>query len=182
MIYTNFNFNGFNNKENANKFIVFGILLLILGLSSIFFKSLGITIISYSISAILLFFAYLNLKNINELRRYQTKSEVRPYLNLQWFLCLSALILILFPRKSQSLFSSFLGAYLLLSTLINFIKYRNSYGYRFGASKVFLTIFGAILVISPLFLSSFIVSILSFIIILIGISLISSGNKMKRYY
>ncbi len=180
MIYTNFNFNNFNKKENANKYILFGILLLVLGVSSFLFKSIGITIISYTIGATLLFFAYLNLKNINELRRYQSKEEVRPYTRVQWFLVLGAILLLLFPQRIQALFSAFVGVYILVSTLMNFLKFRNTYGYYFGVSKIIAVIFGILLVMSPLFLSRFIASILSLIIILIGFSLISSGNRMKN--
>jgi uncharacterized membrane protein len=61
------------------------------------------------------------------------------------------------------------------------IKQRNNPYYRFKASNLFLLLIGITLVVSPLFLSNFIASILSVIIILIGSYLLSTGNKLKQY-
>lgn len=64
----NFNFNNFNQKENANNFIMMGILLLLIGTLSLLFKNLGIKVLSFGLGAVCLFLAYLNLKTINELK------------------------------------------------------------------------------------------------------------------
>ncbi|EGT3730496.1 hypothetical protein ES909_15040, partial [Clostridioides difficile] len=90
-MYTNFNidFNNFNKKENAIKFMLMGVLLIILGLLCLTFKTLGIKLISWTFGIALLFFAYLNLKNINELKRYATKEEIKPSINIQWVLIIA---------------------------------------------------------------------------------------------
>ena len=72
--FFNFNFEWLNKKENAYKFIFIGISLIVLGTISLIYKRLGIKIVSWTLGVCLLFLAYFNLKNINELSRYASKN------------------------------------------------------------------------------------------------------------
>lgn len=181
MFYVNFNnFNNFDKKENANKFIMFGSLLVFLSSISFLSKDLGVSIISYTIAFLFLFFAYLNLVNINDRKRYQSKEEVRLYTLLQIFLVSMAILFIVFPTKIQAIFSTLYGVFVLYKVVVEFIKNRNNPYYRFSFFKIVSLLFGIILIISPLFLSRFIVSILSFVILIIGINMISFGRKIKK--
>ena len=179
MIYTNFNFNNFNKKEDANKFILFGALLLVLGFSSFIFSGIGIKLISYAVASILLFFIYINLKNINELRRYEPNEKVRPYVIMQGVLIVLTLILLIYPQKVQAMISYVFGGYILLNSLLEFIRNKNNPMYHFGFLKVIKIMFGFMFILSPLFLSAFISNILSLIVIFIGLSLISNGRNLK---
>ena len=175
----NINFNNIYKKENSTKFIIIGFLLLILGVISFLYKGLGIKLVSWSFGIALLFLAYLNLKNINELRRYASKSEISPFTRLQFIILVSAVLLFLFPQRIQGFISSLCGLYLIFTQINKMIKQRSNPYYRFGASNLFLLLIGITLVVSPLFLSNFIASILSVVIILIGSYLLSTGNKLN---
>lgn len=176
----NINFDSVYKKENSTKFTVMGIILLALGVISFFYKGIGIKIVSWSLSIALLFLAYLNLKNINELKRYASKSEISPFTRIQFVLLVSALLLFLFPQKIQGLISSLIGLYLIISQVSQLIKQRSNPYFKFGFSSIFSLILGFTLVFSPLFLSNFIASLLSILIILIGAYLLSTGNKLKQ--
>ncbi len=60
--------------------MLMGVLLIILGLLCLTFKTLGIKLISWTFGIALLFFAYLNLKNINELKDMLLKKKLNPLL------------------------------------------------------------------------------------------------------
>lgn len=171
-----------NKKENVNKFIISGIVLVLLSLVSIFFKELSVRLISYSVAFLLLFISYLNLLNINERRRYQSKKEVRPFIVSQVILILISVLFIIFPTKIQASISIFFGIYILIKNVFEYIRNKNNPYYKFSFSKVFSIILGATLIISPLFLSKFIISIMSFLIFLIGLTLVSFGFNIKRKY
>lgn len=177
----NINFNSIYKKENSAKFTVIGILLLALGFISFFYKGIGIKLVSWSLGVVLLFLAYLNLKNINELRRYAPKNEIAPFTRLQFIILFIAILLFIFPQRIQGLISSLFGAYLIINQIIKILKVRNNPYYKFGAVDVFMLLFGFTLVFSPLFLSKFIASMLSLLIILIGSYLLSTGNKLKYF-
>ncbi|MGL5348372.1 MAG: DUF308 domain-containing protein [Peptostreptococcaceae bacterium] len=176
----NINFDNVYKKENSNKFTVIGIILLALGVISFFYKGLGIKLVSWALSITLLFLAYLNLKNINELRRYASKNEILPFTRIQAILLISALLLFIFPHRIQGVISSLIGLYLIITQVIQLVKSRNNPYTRFGFGTIFTLIFGFTLVFSPLFLSNFIASLLSILIILIGAYLLSTGNKLKQ--
>lgn len=176
----NFNFNNFNQKKNANNFIMSGVLLLIVGTISLLFRSLGIKLLSFGLGAICLFLAYLNLKTINELKRYESKQTIRPYINIQVILIVVAILFFVFPQKIQGFFSSIFGAYLLVNQIMIFFNSRKNPYLRFNGFNGFLLICGLILIISPLFLSAFIATFLSLILVLIGFQLLSTGNKLKK--
>lgn len=176
----NFNLNNFYNRENSNKFIFIGILLLICGVYSLFNKHISINILSWAVSLLFLFIAYMNLKNINELKRYASKEEIKPYTYMQIGLLIAASIFLFFPSMVQKFISSMMGIYLLFREISSFINNKDNPYYKFGFFNVLKLIFGVILIISPFFLSNFISSIISFIIISIGLSMISTGNRIKR--
>ena len=175
----NINFNNIYKKENSTKLIMMGVLLLALGVLSFLYKGIGIKIVSWTLAISLLFAAYLNLKNINELKRYAPKNEIAPFIRIQFILSLGAILLILFPNKIQGLISSIFGIYFIFSQLLRIIKIRKNPYYKLGFWSAFKLILGFILVFSPFFLSKFIASILSMLIILLGVHLLSTGNKLR---
>lgn len=177
--FFSFNFDSLNKKENATKFMVIGYLLVVLGFFSFIYKGSAIKIVSWALALALVFIAYLNLKNINELKRYASKSEIAPYTRSQGILLIVIILLILFPVKIQSIVSFLGGAYIIYTQVSRIIKNKNNPYYRFGLGSIIMLIIGLTLVFSPLFLSRFIVSIISLIIVLIGFQLISTGNKFK---
>ena len=177
--FFNINFDGLNKKENATKFISIGLILIVLGTLSLLYKSLGIRIVSWLLSLSLLFIAYLNLKNINELARYESKEELKPYKRNQAILLLFVVLLFLFPTKIQGFISSIIGAYLVVNQLLKVIASKNNPYIRFGLSNILIFLFGITLIMSPLFLSKFISSIMSFIVIIIGVNLFAIGNRLR---
>ncbi|MGL5756863.1 MAG: DUF308 domain-containing protein [Paraclostridium sp.] len=176
----NFNFNNFNQKKNANNFIMLGILLLVVGTVSLLFKNLGIKLLSFGLGAIALFLAYLNLKVINELKRYESKEKVTPYVTREIILIAIAILFFVFPQQIQGFFSSILGAYLVANQIIFLIKSKNNPYIKFNSFNLFLLICGLILVVSPLFLSGFIATFLALILVLVGFQLLSTGNRLKK--
>lgn len=176
----NFNFNNFSQKKNANNFIMLGILLLVVGTITLLFENFGIKLLSFGLGAIALFLAYLNLKVINELKRYESKENIKPYTRREIILIVVAILFFVFPQQIQGFFSSILGAYLLVNQVMIFIKSRKNVYIKFNAFNGFLLICGIILIVSPLFLSGFIATFLALILVLIGFQLVSTGNKLKK--
>lgn len=176
-----YNFDSLNKKENYTKFLVMGYTLIVLGIFSFIYKSLGIKLVSWTLAIALLFIAYLNLKNINELRRYASKEEISPYTRTQFIILFVVLLLFLFPEKIQGFVSFLGGGYIIVSQLLKILNNKNNPYYRFGFSSIFTILIGFTLILSPLFLSRFIVSIISLIVILIGLSLVSAGNNLKSH-
>lgn len=180
--FFNINFDNIYKKENYSKFMIMGLALLFLGVFSFFNKYIGIKIISFALSALFIFFAYLNYKNnIVELKRYAPSEEIKPFRVLQFILLVSALVLILFPEKIQIFISLLCGIYIVSKQIINIIQNKNNIYYKFGFFNIISFIFGFTLIVSPLILSKFIVSILSILIIMIGFYLLSVANKIKHY-
>lgn len=175
----NLNIDNFYKKENSFKFIIMGILFLTLGMLSFLYKNLGVKIVSWTLAIALLFLAYLNLKNINELKRYAPKDEIAPFTRIQFLLFIGALLLLLFPNKIQGLISSIFGLYFLFSQFSKIFKEKNNPYYRFSIWNLLGLLLGFTLIFSPFFLSNFIASILSLLIILLGINLLSIGNRIK---
>lgn len=179
-MYNYFKFVDFNKKENANKFILIGTLLLVLGTLSILFRHIGITLVSFSIGLICLILAYFNLKTINELRRYEAKDVIRPYVIRQSVLLVAAILFFIFPQQIQGFLSSIVGAFLVVNQITKFIYTRKNPYQSFTVFNGFLLIVGLALIFSPLFLSSFIASFVALILIIIGFILLSNGNKLKK--
>lgn len=173
------NFESIYKRENYNKFIYSGILLIILGVVSFLYKGLGIKLVSWTLGIAMLLLAYLNLKSINELNRYAPKNEIAPYKRIQFLLLSIALLLFLFPQKIQGIISSAFGIYFIFTKLVKIFNGRNNPYYNFGFGDMFTLVIGLTLVLSPLFLSKFIASLLSILIILIGFYLFNTGKKLK---
>lgn len=176
----NFKFVGLNKKEDATKSLVLGVILLAVGVFCLLSNTLGVKLISYAIGAILLIFAYFNLKNINERSRYQSKQEIRPYTNIQWILLICAVTLFVFPVIMPKIFSSLLGAYVLANQLILYIRNKNNPNFVFGNMSIFLMICGVILIVSPLFLANLIAKVLALGIVLFSFYLISNYNSLRK--
>ena len=177
--FFNINFDGVNKKENATKCISIGLVLIVLGTLSLLYKNLGIKIVSWLLGLSLLFIAYLNLKNINELSRYASKEELKPHKRNQAIILFFVVLLFIFPTKIQGFISSVIGAYLVVNQLLKIAASKNNPYFRFGLSNIFAFLFGITLIISPLFLSKFISSIMSFIVIIIGLNLFTMGNRLR---
>ncbi|QJA08910.1 hypothetical protein HF520_08085 [Romboutsia sp. CE17] len=177
--FFSFNLDGLNKKENAGRFISLGLVLIILGTLSLIYKGLGIKLVSWLLGLSLLFIAYLNLKNINELARYTPKEELKPYKRNQAVLLVVIVLLFLFPTKIQSMISLVLGVYLVVSQLLKITASKNDPYFRFGLLNILIFLFGLTLIISPLFLSRFISSIMSLIVIVIGLNLFATGNRLR---
>lgn len=175
----NINLSNFYKKENSSKFTIIGICLIIIGIFSFLYKNVGITLVSYTFSALLLFLAYLNLKNINELKRYANKNDIMNLIYFQFILIPLAILLIIFPNKIQIFISSIFGVYIILSQLFKLLKNKMHSYYKSNLS-IFKIIIGLILMFSPLFLSKFIASILSLILFLFGVCFYLVGKKLKK--
>ena len=74
--------------------------------------------------------------------------------------------------------SILLGIYLLYKEARYFMKCRKYAGYTFGTWDIIKLILGLMLIISPLFFTKFLVSVLSFIAIVFGISFIVAGVRL----
>ena len=179
-MYNNFKFVDFNKRENANKFVSIGALLLVLGTISLLFRHVGIKMVSFSIGLICLVLAYFNLKVINELNRYESKEVVRPYMIRQIILIVVAILMFIFPKQIQGFLSSIAGAYLVMNQIINLISTKKNPYQSFTAFNGFLLIIGLVLILSPLFLPGFIATFVALILVLIGFNLVSIGNKLKK--
>lgn len=179
-MYNYFKFVDFSKKENASKFILIGSLLLVLGTISLLFRHVGIKLVSFSIGLICLVLAYLNLKTINELKRYESKDVIRPYMFRQILLIIASLLFFIFPQQVQGFFSAIAGAFLVMNQIIKLISSRKKPYQSFTVFNGFLLIIGLVLILSPLFLSSFIATFIAIILVFIGFNLVSNGNKLKR--
>lgn len=179
-MYNYFKFVDFNKKENSSKFIFTGALLLVLGTISLLFRHIGIKLVSFSIGFICLVLAYFNLKTINELRRYESKEIIKPYMFRQSILIVSTILFFVFPEQVQGFFSSIAGAFIVMNQVMKLIATRKNPYQTFTVFNGFLLIVGIVLILSPLFLSSFIATFIAMILVLIGFNLVSTGNKLKK--
>ena len=151
--FFNINLDGLNKKENSTKFITLGLILIVLGALSLLSKGFGIKLVSWILGLSLLFVAYLNLKNINELSRYTPKEELKPYKQSQTILLILVVLLFLFPTKIQGFISSVIGAYLLVNQLLKFITNKNNPYFRFGLWNVVVIFFGITSIFLPLYIN-----------------------------
>ena len=164
-------FLNFYDKKNYKKLIILGVILLSIGFYCISRKSVGINIFSWGIALCFLYATWLAFKEVNELNKYAVKSQV----NMMRLRCLGFLVmsilLFVFPRQVNMILSILLGIYLLYKE----IRYA---GYSFGTWDIIKVILGLMLIISPLFFTRFLVSVLSFIAIVFGISFIAAGVRL----
>lgn len=173
------NFNDFYDEKNAKKLVVLGVILLSIGFYCITRKYIGIKIFSWGLSLVFLYGAWISLKKVNELSRYASSKEINmARLNLAAYLAIT-ILLIIFPKYVNMFLSVVLGSiivYRQLSYLFQLRAYAgNSYFSMWNVIKLFM---GVALIVSPLFLSKFLVSILSFIAILFGFNFIITGVRL----
>ena len=171
-------FLNFYDKKNYKKLIIMGVILISIGFYCISRKSVGINIFSWGIALCFLYATWLAFKEVNELNKYAVKSQV----NMMRLRCLGFLVmsilLFVFPRQVNMILSILLGIYLLYKEIRYFLKCRNYAGYSFGTWDIIKVILGLMLIISPLFFTRFLVSVLSFIAIVFGISFIAAGVRL----
>ena len=68
---------------------------------------------------------------------------------------------------------------MVINQLFKISSSKNNPYFRFGLSNLMFILFGISLIVSPLLLSSFISSIISIILIIIGVNLFAKGNVLK---
>ena len=95
-------------------------------------------------------------------------------------LIIAALIFFIFPQQIQGFLSSIAGAFLVVNQILTLISSRKNPYKSFTVFNGFLLVVGLALILSPLFLSSFIASFIALILVMIGFSLLSTGNKFKK--
>ena len=171
-------FVNFYDKKNYKKLIILGVILLSIGFYCISRKSVGINIFSWGIALCFLYAAWLAFKEVNDLNKYAPKNQVNLMrLRSLTFLVL-AVLLFIFPRQVNMILLILLGIYLLYKEARYFMKCRKYAGYTFGTWDIIKLILGLMLIISPLFFTKFLVSVLSFIAIVFGISFIVAGVRL----
>lgn len=174
----NINFMDIYDRKNYKKLIILGVILLSIGFYCISRKSVGINIFSWGIALCFLYGAWLAFKEVNELNKYAPRSQV----NKMRIRCLAffvvALLLFAFPKQVNMVLSILLGAYVIYIEVKYYMSSRKYVGYTFGTWNIVKLILGILLIISPLFLTKFLVSILSFIAIFFGINFIAAGIRL----
>lgn len=178
---SNFNFSGIFDSKNSKKFIVLGVILLAIGTYCISRKNIGINVFSWGMGIAFLYGAWLSLKNLNELTRYSDKKEINKARMKCMGLFVTAILLFIFPKQVNTLLSISIGLFLLVRELQNYMNYRRFSTVYFSTSNVLKLLVGILLIVSPLFLSRFLVSILSGIVIIFGVYFIVVGiNIINR--
>lgn len=177
MIY-NFNFSNLFDKKNGKKFIILGVILLAIGTYCITKKNVGINIFSWGIGIAFVYGAWLSLRRLNELSRYADKNEIfKARLNCIG-LFIIAILLFIFPKYVNIVLSVLLGVFLVYREIVTYISYKRFSRMYFGTANLVKLLIGIALIVSPLFLSRFLVSILSSIVVIFGIYFISIGIKL----
>lgn len=177
MIYS-FNFSNMFDKKNGKKLVILGVIMLAIGVYCLTKKSVGIKVFSWGLSIIFLYGAWLNLKSLNELTRYASKIEIRnARFNLLVYFII-ALLLLVFPKYINMLLSTVLGVYLIYKEILIFLGHKRYGVSRYSIWNVLKLFIGVLLIVSPLYLSKFLVSILSIIIIIFGINFITNGIRL----
>jgi hypothetical protein len=180
MFLFNFNFDSFHRKENSLKFFLISFLLIGLGLYCLIYTRNAIKFVSWSFAVVLLFVAYFNLKNINELSRYAPKEEIRPYKQIQAIILFTCLLLFLFPIELQKFIYLALGIFLLIFNIKKNVIVESKYSYVLTGGTLYALIFSVFLIIFPLFFSKLITIIVSLLIIFIGHQFLVLSVMLKR--
>ncbi|MEG0465589.1 MAG: DUF308 domain-containing protein [Peptostreptococcus sp.] len=160
--------------------IILGVILLAVGAYCLSKKTIGVNVFSWGIGIAFLYGAWLKLKDFNELNRYADKVEVKRARNTSIILFVIALLLFIFPKYVNMALSIALGAYILYYEMSRYLKNRRYSTYYFGAWNIIKVVIGVLLILSPLFLTKFLVSILSFIAIIFGINFMTTGIKLRN--
>lgn len=179
-MFFNFNLNDLYTKENSRRFIILGVILLAIGANCISRKTMGIKIFSWGIAIAFLYGAWLCLKEVNQLRSYATKKEINRFRMFGIGLFVIAILLFIFPIEVNTILSIVLGAYIIGYEIAGYRKNRRYANYSFGTWNIVKIIIGILLIISPLFLTRFLVSILSIISMIFGINFLTAGLGMRN--
>lgn len=176
----NFNLNDFLKNKDGKKIIIMGVTLLAVGIYCSTRRNMGINIFSWGLSLVFFYGAWLSLKELNQLTKYAAKSDIRRQ-RYYLYSCLAiAILLIVWPKWVNMVASIVLGLLLLSIQIKKYLDYRRHRLPYYGLGDLVKLLVGLMLIMSPLFLSKFIVSILSFIAILIGIYFINIGIKIEN--
>ena len=168
----------FYDRNNYKKFVVLGVILLSIGFYCIFRKSVGINILSWGLALCFLYAGWLAFKEVNELNKYAQRSQVN-LMRLRFLIFLViALLLFIFPREVNMFISITTGLFLLFRELRTYLYSKKYASYNFTLWNIIKIILAILLIISPLFFTRFLVTILSFIAIVFGINFISIGIRL----
>ena len=176
----NFNLNDFYRNKDGKKIIVLGVTLLAVGIYCSTRRYMGIKIFSWGISLVFFYGAWLSLKELNQLTKYASRTEIRKQRLYLFGFLLMALLLIIFPRWINIVISVILGILLVCRQIGKYLNYRKHKISYYGAMDIIIFIVGIMMIVSPLFLSKFIVGILSAIAILFGMYFLSIGIKIEN--
>lgn len=179
-MFLNFNLNNLYNKKNSRKLIILGVILLAVGAYCLSRKTVGVNVFSWGIAIAFLYGAWLKLKDFNELSRYADKSKIKKARNISIILFIIALLLFIFPKYINMALSIALGAYILYYEMSRYLRNRRYSTYYFGTWNMLKIVIAVLLIVSPLFLTKFLVSILSFIAIIFGINFMTTGIKLRN--
>lgn len=179
-MFLNFNLNNLYNEKNSRKLIILGVILLSVGAYCLSRKTVGVSVFSWGIGIAFLYGAWLKLKEFNELNRYADRSEVKRARNSGIILLIIALLLFMFPKHVNMALSIALGVYTLFYEVFRYLRNRKYSTYYFGAWNIIKLVIAVFLIISPLFLTKFLVGILSFISIIFGINFMTTGIKLRN--
>ncbi|WAW14002.1 DUF308 domain-containing protein [Peptostreptococcus equinus] len=178
-MFLNFNINSLFTKKNSTKLIILGVILLAIGSYCTTKRIVAINIFSWGMALAFLFAAFLALKEYNSLRPYASKKEVNKFRNLTITLVIIALMLIIFPKYMNMFMSMLIGSYIIVNQSIKYFK-QSKYYRRITLAFLLKILLGVLLIISPLFLANFLVSILSTISIIFGVYFIVTGINIAN--
>lgn len=178
-MFFNFNLNGLYRKENSKKLIILGVILLAIGANCISRKTMGLRVFSWGISIVFLYGTWICLKEVNQLRSYASKRDINKFRLIGMGLLISAILLAVFPVQVNILLSVLSGVYILIYEFLSYRKNRRYAYYRVGSWRITKIVIGILLIVSPLFLTRFLVVILSMISIIFGLNFLTTGLGMR---
>ncbi len=179
-MFFNFNLNSLYKRENSKKLIILGVILLAIGANCISRKTMGLRVFSWGISIVFLYGAWNCFKEVNELRSYASKKEVNKFRLAGLAFFISAILLAIFPVEVNILLSILLGVYILVYEFLNYRKNRRYAYYKVGSWNIIKIVIAILLIVSPLFLTRFLVVILSMISIIFGLNFLTTGLGMRN--
>lgn len=171
--------NNFFDRKNSKKFIILGVILLAVGVYCMTRKNISINIFSYGLALVFFYGSWLSLREINELGRYASKDDINKARISLFFLFIIAVLLILFPKTVNSIISILIGVYLIYNVMNRYIKNRKYEFYNITGFEIIKFVIGVVMIVSPLFLSRFLIGIFSTITIIFGMYFIITGVKLE---
>lgn len=178
-MFLNFNIPNLFSEKNSKKLIILGVILLAIGSYCTTRRIAAINVFSWGVSILFLFAAFLSLKEYNSLRPFADKKQVNKYRNISLVLLSIAILLIVFPKYMNMFMSIMIGSFIVVDQIIKYFK-QNKYYRKLGLGLAFKIFMGIIMIVSPLFLANFLVSILSTIAIIFGVYFIITGINLAN--